>query len=456
MSSIVCNVVDSSGNPVDCNYFGYHYETGNVSETRFTENQQISFDTEDADWDGQGVSVPEGDILLIVAYTDTECSVSKIVSTGSNLYVYDVQVLVPQVPRITIYTDKDIYITGETVEASSSVSDEYLWEYNNTTFYHKDTWYNLNVCSLIGIDKVEYDFGEGFIESNSHIFTTASSYYVIAKVTNKAGLEAEDVKYITVNNSKPSVSIGIENKEYFYLDSVYPIVTIDDPDDIIVRIDYYINNIKVNDLNYSINSLGNIEFKAYVTYDNGFTSSTFTVTSYIEVTNKPPVLTANYEMASNAEVDINISIYDFEGLPDKAVCKVYIKGSSVIEDAIEDIYVKEFSIYESKRLTFVSEGTYVLKLIGYDQQGLGSNEVVLDDIVITKEAVVEMQKVLIPYCANSETIGDIESHDVNAAILDIVQDDVVEMEIVDATDIEVDIDTDKEVSEATADTDDTQ
>ena len=172
MSVFAGNVYDADDNEIDCKFTLFHYNTNKQSDTRDTDSQQFSIDSDDSDVDDNSASFAKGDVAIFHFFTDDVCSVIKIVSDGSDSYTFDVQLLPPQAPYCTILVNNSTLNTE--ITASQTSSDEYQWDYADTTHYHKASWYGKDFCD-IGIEKIEYDFGDGYDAENKHTFDTVDN-----------------------------------------------------------------------------------------------------------------------------------------------------------------------------------------------------------------------------------------------------------------------------------------
>ena len=332
MASFVSNIVDSDGNAIDCKYVGFHYETGNVSNEHTTENQQISFDNEDADWDGQGVVFADGDVIILYAYTDDACALVKVISNGGNSYTIDMQLKGCIAPTCSI-TSGDATI-GVEYTATSSSSDEYQWEYSGNTMYQKKSWFGRTWCDL-GIVSTEYDFGDGYSAADKHTFSTSEEVAVKCKVTNKCGLTAEDSKNIKVLKRAPICVLGNNPVKPSVNEDTTITVDVSDVDNTIVEEKWYMDDVETTDLVHSFNQLGSHVFKDMIKWNDGFDEHIMYTNLAITLDNAAPIVNLvvrkagnSYALVSNAnDPEDNLEIVRF---------KIYIDANAELIEYPDD------------------------------------------------------------------------------------------------------------------------
>jgi len=321
MASFISNVYDSNNNLINCNYKGYHVQTGKWSNIHITQYNQISFDNEDKDWDGLGTAFKSGDTILIYAWTKTECSVMSITSTGASSYSPDIQIRGCIKPSINLITENGTI--NHTITLNNTNSTEYQWRFKNNTFYHKNTWYGQQICDL-GTNKVEYNFGLGYNTSNTHIYNNIGVKQVKLKVTNECGLVTEQTKSIKIYNNKPIVKISANTLTPFINENVKFVITNSDPDYTIINQNYTIDNVKTQKLDFLFSDVGNHIFKVITTYNDGFEDKSFSTSVTINMKALSPTINMevkdidsnSYSVISNA-VDpqnklsyVNLTVYE--------------------------------------------------------------------------------------------------------------------------------------------------
>lgn len=391
MASIVCDVYDKSGIAMDCKYQGFHYETGNWSAVLNTENQQISFDNEDANWDGNGVAVPSGDVLLIVAWVDgntrqeshSQFSLLKITSTGESLYTPDVQLMDCKAPTMSLSVPNGTI--NHTIAASITSSALYQWDFNGSTFYHKNSYYGQYIFDQVSISTTEYDFGDGWVSSNQHTFTVIGDKTVNGRITSNCGLTTEDTKSIEIRYNTPNGTFE-ETPVPLKLDDTATVeLTVTDPDSRVTLIEHYLEDSSKGDSTELVSNYTHLisENKSYpyysdVFWNDGYNDVKFRLNGVLSLENQAPTIDLvvegeepSFTLVSNAE--------DFEGELDRVIFRIYIDGNKIVEDGST---VEAWSLVSTKTVysgdwnqavTFYSSGSFKITCQAYDTPGKSSS-----------------------------------------------------------------------------------
>ncbi len=393
MASVVCNVYDENENAVDCKYQGFHYETGNWSNVHDTENQQISFDTNDDDWDNEGVAVPEGDTLLIVAWIDSEdragqhskMSVMKIASTGDSLYTLDIQ-LRPCSSCVGSVTPSSVLVGADSV-VGLQINQEYQWDYKGNTFYLKNSWYGQSIFNLDGSGlQVKID-GTWYDAPKEYVFNTAGEYTVEWKYTGICGNECSGSDTLTVANNAPTTTVEIDKNDYLLHDTVVFTVTNNDPDSAVVKQTWYVNNVEVTENKFQLDTLDGYEIRIVTEWDNGTTTESYNTIRGVQARNRPPTTGIGYELVDK-EYKFTLDSIDPEGMMgynmiDIYIDKVYVLDSDRDKDP-EWVLAREQQIANNSFTTrFYTIGRYKVCNTAYDQQGLHSDEVCTTVVIDT-------------------------------------------------------------------------
>jgi len=377
MSSFVSDIVDKDEVALDCDYNGFHYETGNTSDDHATENQQVSFDSEDADWDGQGVVFADGDTILLHCWTDTQCCVVKITSDGSDSYTQPMQLLECQAPSATLFIN-DGWKDKE-LSANQSSSDEYQWDYEGTTHYHRAEWYGATLCTNVGIDTIEYDFEDGYDTITTHTFTDIGDYDIKLKVTNLCGLVTEVTKTIRIRYIQPPVDLTNDPvKPVINEDTVVDIENTD-PDSRITSQTWYIDDVETDTLTHQFSDLGTYYFKVTTEWNDGFEDLTFDTILPIEIENQPPttdmLTTLTDESDGSQTWLIESNAVDPEDHLDYITLSVYVDKNYIIGDNTEESWIhldtKQTTDLDNS-IKFNTSGKFKLLLQAFDEQGLSS------------------------------------------------------------------------------------
>jgi len=406
MSSFVSNMVDKDGNAIDCDYYLFHYETGNMSDVHTTENQQVSIDSEDSDVDGNGVVFAEGDTAILYCYTDNACCVVRIISDGSDSYTQPMQLLDCQAPTATmILTEADV---NAEVTAISTSSDEYQWEYEGTTHYHKASWYGKDWCD-VGIAKVEYDWGDGWTEDTSHVYSSSDEYEVGIRVTNNCGLVTESSDTVKVYWREPKVELISTSTTPIVNEEITINSNIEDPDSVVVSNTYYLNDAEIDELTMSFAELGTHIVKLVTVWNDGFEDKQIITELEIKLDNQNPNLNPEitnedniYRIVANAE--------DPEDRLDSTLINVYIDSNTALDgdDYYDWVLLKSNTFTEQLMVNFVSSGVYKIELIARDLDG-GQSEVY--EKVITIECTGIDVQIVEKYITPATQVADITTAD---------------------------------------------
>jgi hypothetical protein len=283
-----------------------------------------------------------------------------------------VQLLECQTPSVTLNI-KNTTI-GTEVNASQNSSDEYQWEYNDITLYHKHDWYSKVWCD-IGIDKIEYDFGDGYSTTSTHTFDNVDDVEIKCRVTNKCGLIAEDSTTIRVFKNEPTLELEYSPNEVRTNDDITLSTTVDDPDETYVNEVWYIDGNEVTENVIQLSTTGEHEFKVELKWNDGFSDNILTKIKTISILNEPPTvnLVAN---VNETVVTFNTNANDPEGNLDYTKVYVYVDKDSVFNsNATSNTWVL-LDEFETKTdlntIEFLKNGLYKIEIKAYDTDGASS------------------------------------------------------------------------------------
>ncbi len=219
---------------------------------------------------------------------------------------------------------------------------------NNQTFDSDDqVVINTTVTDSDGtISKVEFYLNDSLIE------TTISSPYTLTlndlptgphtitvKATDNLNTEGSETIQITVSNKLPSISI-ISPKDgttFQFSDPILFNVETEDPDGLILKVEYYINGVLTTtrtypDFSFSWNNapIGDHEIVAFATDNDGAKVASAPIT--ITISNTPPVVTINTPLNnqtfdSDDQVVINTTVTDADGTISKV--EFYLNDSLI-------------------------------------------------------------------------------------------------------------------------------
>lgn len=268
MSLFTGNIVNEGGVGLDCEFKFLHYDTGALSNVRSTELTQWQIDSDDADVNNQAAAFASGDIAIIHYYTGDACGIVKVVGDGSDSYVFDVQLLGCQAPTIVV-TVPDIDKNGA-VTVGVIASDQYQWDYNGITHYHKADWYGKVLCDSVGIATIEYDFGDGYQNENTYTVNIVGEYTVSVRVTNNCGEVVEQVVAYKVRYTEPVTQLSNTPIAPGVGEQTIAEVVNTDTDSRIVNQVWYHDEVETTELTWSYQEIGSHEFKVVTTWNDGF------------------------------------------------------------------------------------------------------------------------------------------------------------------------------------------
>jgi len=364
MASFVYTIYDSTNNndPVDVYYQFYHTNTKRLSDVRESVDQQVSFDSDDADIDNQEAPFKKGDIGLLILWkgdidrTDKNIhldlfGVLKINGNGDDVYVDDIYLYGSQPPSGYISITPNNHITTENnVTIIPHTSDEYKID----NLYQKNSWYGITIFPQIKITEIKYDFGEDYQSDNNYKYKESGEYIIKMSIKNFYDQITIVEKSIKVYNPVPIITLSC-SPEKPYLNEKY-ILTCDIISDDIKNIDYYMDNIQIDNLEGTFKEIKTHVFKTIVTYFNGFEDDTVTKTLNINLSLRSPNIKLIYE--SDLDQDektfdyvFRSSVYKGDGniekvnysifyeLPFKGIFEHILNKSNVLNT--DDVYIDE-------------------------------------------------------------------------------------------------------------------
>jgi hypothetical protein len=396
------NIVDNNNNPLDCKCEIYHLESDTWSAPYDTSFQQYNMNAGDAQFLTQDGSVNVGDRFILKFYTQdlSLYGAFTIVHDGSNVYINDVKLMPDQPPMYgdpsdywhlssTSYgntKEGNLYLgaKGDVITAVYSFTNDYQYIYNGLTLVHKDRWYGTDLFPNNDIQSVTFDWGDGSTDTdNTHTYTDISaSYTVTVTITNKSGLTTTDIKQIKILNRKPSIAISTSPSVLYAGDTVNITGSVTDVDNTITQV---VIKYKGNVIETINNPIGNIlssfildplyepnpNLSFDVTWNNGFSSETFTINKTISLTNRPPVGTLTVTPTGGGNYELSVDASD----PDGTVVAVDYKIS-----VYNSLLGGETQVYEANgvdpnvthTVSLGTEGEYTVRAIIYDNYGLST------------------------------------------------------------------------------------
>lgn len=387
MSVFTGDIYDVDGNEIDCQFTLHHVESGAVSDNRNSELAQFTVDTDDEDINDGGQAFIEGDIAILHHWTDTACAVTKIIGDGSDSYVYNVQLLECVAPTAALTVNDDTI--NSTVTASQLSSDQYQWEFEETTHHHRADWYGEVLCDGVGIDTVEYDWEDGFTTDNTHSYTEIGEYTVVLRVTNKCGLDVEVNKSVTIKYNQPTVELSNDPVNPKKNEDTTITVTTTDTDSTIVSQTYYIDDTETTELTHAFEEVVTHEFRVVTVWNDGYDDQQMETILLIEMENVGPEVDLTYIVGEDGLHTMNTEIVlgdaEIETIRYIVHYKLPLSGEVVqCANKLDD---------EQVQFTLLNSGEYTVQVVVTDELGAIGTDT---EIIIIETDIGD--------CDNSETM----------------------------------------------------
>lgn len=379
MAAFIFDIVNEDGTSIECKGKGYFVEKNTWSGEYSSEYQQLTSDHEDAGWCGAGTAFPSGNTTLFWLYTDTEACCFIQVSNGSSDYTGVRQLLPSQPPQVTL-TVSDGTVNNQ-INATQSSSDQYQWIYDSVTHHHRDSWYGQALCPMVGINKVEYDWGDGsgFTENDStHTYTAVGDYTITVRVTNPTGQIAEDSKVIRVAYNEPTINLSNDPIQPIIDQDTTITVDILDSDSRETNRKYYIDGVETVDLTHAFSTLGTHEFTVEIYWNDGFEDKVTVETLVIELANQAPTIAPEYTVTGDNSELYNLTFNAVDPEDDLAYVKVnvYVDTSNMVTDATTApvwVLVESINVVDpTQTVSFYDMGSYKIDMQAFDGDGLSS------------------------------------------------------------------------------------
>jgi len=402
MASFVYTIYDTTNNndPVDVYYQFYHTNTKKLSDIRESVDHQVSFDSDDSDINNQEAPFKKGDTGLLILWTGNIdrfdetiqlnlFGVLKINGDGSDVYVDDIYLYGSQYPTGKIYNISNDYITTENnVEIVPHVSDEYKID----NLYQKNNWYGIVIFPQIKIIDLKYNFGEGYSSVNTYKYKESGEYIIKVSVENFYNQITIIEKSIKIYNPVPIISLSC-SPEKPYLDEIYTL-NCDIISDNIKQVDYYMDDVQIDNLGGIFEQIKTHKFKIISTYFNGFDDDIVIKTLDIDMSLNLPTVKLNYE--NNLDDDnktfdyiFNSFIYKGDGdiikvnylifyiLPFKGIYEHILSKSNILNT--DNIYIdeEEKEYYKDNlNITFNESGTYkIISKVTDEYNNIATSEI---------------------------------------------------------------------------------
>ena len=373
MASFIFDLVDENEASIDCKGIGYYVELDTKSGEYSSEEQQMTMDIEDSSWCGSGTAFPDGDHALHHYYTSDKGCCFVVTSDGGSDYTGVAQ-LKPSQPPTTVIDLPETGTVNVDVNVTSDNSDEHTWSYNGITFYHKASMYGITTCDFVGIDTVEYDWGDGFVTDTVHQFTEVGDYDVTVKVTNKNGQETEDTATIRIKYNEPIITLSNDPVNPSVNEDTTVTIDVDDPDSQETDRKYYIDDVETTDTAFNWDELGDHVFKCTVYWNDGFEDQEVSKELLIEMTNQPPTLDMSVEESTDGDGKWKIvsGAVDPEDNLDRVGYWLYVDRDNILDpndDNPDWILIETGSVTFDLDMEIFQNGDYKVEMIAYDGDG---------------------------------------------------------------------------------------
>jgi len=315
-------IYNSSDIAIDANlqFFTYNKNNGlnKWSDLFVTENTQYNKNLGDPDISGQdntlGVTDSLNEFVVIAVWINgSRDDISNIPGEfayiikeleGDELYIQDIKLGIPGAITCSNWTITDSVIVGESIIAQSSNTNETTYEAFSTTHFlyreYKNQIFSETIFPFMGPGLVEYDFGNGYDQSNVFISITGGDLEVNIQVQDYFGNSNICTKTVKIYydiqlcfNSSPS---NLHAGENLVITSC-----ISGSTDKITSISYNISGTNLNGTNVQkvIDSFGLVPVTQYVTFFNGYENISRELSRNIVMENIPPIV--DLEVISSPE-----------------------------------------------------------------------------------------------------------------------------------------------------------
>ena len=228
MASFVLNsiIIDDDTQPISvgCTFKFFHYNTNKLSSLRETTlDNQLVFDTDDADINNQVQPFKSGDKGIVFASTIIDnidyFSAVVVTSTGADTYVFDIELKSSIFPTVSFNNGyPNNCLVNKDISIQSTSSDEYQWTYKNNIHYHKNNLYGITMFPKVGIKTKEYKITKSddtviakysnYQTSNTFNLSENGYYKVYIKVVNNYNQETIVQKTCYLYLNIPTISIN--------------------------------------------------------------------------------------------------------------------------------------------------------------------------------------------------------------------------------------------------------
>lgn len=224
---------DGGLSSLNVSYQAYFYKVNGGSSPSKWNNKRIvestgywNINLGDGDWLTQDGSASTGDRIIIVFWSPasaermdacsslTEWSCFMITLTGASTYTNPVQVRGNICPNLN-WTFPDSGLVGQSLLAGNTSTDQYQWDFNGTTMWHRDSWYT-TLMTINNVDNTDYDWGDSNQDNNlsgpagrTHIYNASGDYDVEIVIEDGCGCTVTGTDQIRIYNNPPVPDIAM-------------------------------------------------------------------------------------------------------------------------------------------------------------------------------------------------------------------------------------------------------
>ena len=349
-------IYDENDNQIDCNFQVHYVRQGVWNNVRSTDSAYYSCNAGDADSLTQDGDLKSGDVILLTFWQGDgsggatpnnrdnlfdRFGVHALVHDGTTAdYVIDIKLKPKQAPNISwiLSTARTI---NRTITAYNYSDDRTYWTYNGVGFYHRQSYYGVEVFPKVNLLTTTYDWDDsndnvaGYEATNNHSYTAIGDYVPAIRVVNAWGLQSDDTKNIRIKYNVPIGSIsfspdGVVNKVHTTEDDTYTAGIVDE-DSRITSIDHkwvvknrddgsIISDTVVatnTTLDYTFTKTIQVLQKHYaeqvISWNDGYDDLTFTYSKELLITNWLPLVNFTYTFLNETKIKFTPNCSDLDG-----------------------------------------------------------------------------------------------------------------------------------------------
>jgi len=372
---------------IECKYMAYWVSQDKWSDDVYdSEKGQYSINAgSDSELTQEG-SLSDGDVMILVLWQDgddrsgehSRFTAIKFIYDGDDTYVQNVQ-LIPSVKPSCVWSLPTNWTINEELSANNSSSDNYQWTYADYTHTHYNSWYGQTIFDNVSIDKVEYDFGDGYDATNKHTFDSIDDFTVKHKATNKYGDENECEKTVRIRYHTPIVKLTNDPKKPKKDEDTTIDIDNSDTDDRITDQTYKVDDEDTDDLTQSFSEVEDHTFEVNTKWNDGWDDLEFSNTLKIEMEAKPPKVSLSHT-EEDGTYTFTSDVTEGDGKVDKINYKVYYR--TPIDDVLRLVFNSDDD--EDIDFDFTESGYY--KVVVYVEDDQDQNDDDFEEIELSCDA----------------------------------------------------------------------